>query len=530
MSRKWFQALLSTALISVLVLAACSGNSANPANTPTATESAGNGSAATGNSANASNEKLEPLEISFVFADEGNHMEEGALMLQEIEKRTNTKIDVTLFPANDFASRINLLLASGKVPDVLFDRPTRGFLFSNQITEAIKGGLFHDLTPYIEDPDFVKKYPNLNYSKETWDLLRFNGKIYGLPRQINQIGHGGIWVRADLLEKAGLKAPTTMDELAEVMIALSDPPNRYGMEMRKAFESTIAFTTLTTAFTGTLEWEVSDQGDFTFHAFTPKYTEFLLWLKNLYDHKAIDPEFALNQKNDLFGDGKSAFYLNAIFARPTYPNYKFFADNVPKDARTMLLDPIKGPNGWTVGTTTGFGEPALLSSSFPKKDIPRFFELWNYLASDDKLELEEFGIEGVHHKVVNGVKERTPKYNEDRVNEYESLGWNKVVDKIKLHADAGAGAEIVDQMYKVSKRNIELVKEMKLQFPTYGLDTPLYASNFPNVIKQFEDNRVKLIMGAMTVEEWNQYVKTVTSSADYQKIIAELKNAYLNKK
>jgi len=501
-----------TALAFTLAVTGCSSGSGQPQAQDPASASGAKG----------------PLKLSFVLPVDGVQMGKDSLIVQELGKRSNTDLTVTAIPVKEYSSRMNLMLASGEIPDIVIDQTPNGQMFSTQTIQAIKGGLFHDLTPYIEDPEFDKKYPNLAYSKDLWELTKFNGKIYGLPRSINELAHSGIWIRKDLWDKSGLKLPTNTDELADMMIKVSKDAGIYGLEY--GGDTSTTFSALTSAFTGQLDWAVNDQGDFTYYAFNPKYKDYLLWMKKLYDNKAIDPEFSLGQKNDKFDDGKAAVYVNAFFARPYYPNYRFFKDTVPKDADTTVLDPIKGPAGWAVYSTTGFRDPALLSSKVPKEDIPRFFEFWNYLASDDKLQLEEYGIEGVHYKVEDGKKVRLPKYNEDVVNKYEQVGWNKAVDKVKLHADAGATPEIVKKMYSVIEQNQKIMKDMHYGFPTYGIDAPKFSRGFAGLIKDLNDNRVKVIMGAMTLEQWDQYVKDVTSSAPYQEILAELKDGYLKNK
>lgn len=41
-----------------------------------------------------------------------------------------------------------------------------------------------------------------------------------------------------------------------------------------------------------------------------------------------------------------------------------------------------------------------------------------------------------------------------------------------------------------------------------------------------KDNRALVVMGKMTLEQWDEYVKGIVESADYKQVVSELKELY----
>lgn len=97
---------------------------------------------------------------------------------------------------------------------------------AQDFAQYAKNGWFEDLTPYINDSK--KSSTDLemtDFFEGALNSCKIDGKIIALP-----VISGGqcLFVRKDLLEAKGLKAPTTFDELEKVAKALHNPPDVYG--------------------------------------------------------------------------------------------------------------------------------------------------------------------------------------------------------------------------------------------------------------------------------------------------------------
>ncbi|WP_135554363.1 extracellular solute-binding protein [Paenibacillus cymbidii] len=514
---------LAAALGSVLLfVTACSSGSKDAGPSPSGSSVKPSTPAASAASA----KPQAPLKISMMVTTSGDVPTDDNIILKELEKRTNTDITVTWIPTAEYTNRANVTLASGSIPDIFTYIQPSGQLMSANIEQAIKGGMFADLSPYIQDPNFAKNYPNLAaYPKDLWEFSKYKGKNYILPRNLNDVVWSGVWLRKDIFEKSGLKVPTTVDEYADVITKLANPPKLYGLSFqgKNAMDGS-GMKAFANAFTGVRDWGINDKGEFVYSAFMPEYKNFLAWVKKLYDAKAIDPEFPLGQGASVFNDGK------AVGANHTYQTWiqspgRNFLDKAGPGATAMLLMPLSGPKAHALDFSPGFGYPGLVSSKFPKEDLPRLLKFWDYAASDEWFDVTTWGLENIHYKVENGKKVPIPdKVKADMVGAFGSLTWNKTRNFAQEHKDLGASQADLDNMQKVVEASQKAFKtDFKNPFLTLGLTSDTYVSKWGQLTKDLDDNRVKVVVGKMTFDEWDQFVKSVTGSADYAQIVSEFK-------
>src|SRR5690606_20544209 len=142
---------------------------------------------------------------------EGESIEDNRA-LQYIEDTLN--VDVTfawVVPSDSYSDKLNLSIASGDIPDVM----TVAAIQMQQLTEA---GAIEDLTPYVE------KYANADIL-QNWEqtggvaleAATIDGKIMGIPNVQPQADAPiMVWVRKDWLDKLGLPAPETVDDVEAI--------------------------------------------------------------------------------------------------------------------------------------------------------------------------------------------------------------------------------------------------------------------------------------------------------------------------
>lgn len=510
----------------LLVTAACSGGGTGEGNTPS--PSGEGGEAAKG-----------PLKLTVQLEGWGSNVPGDGPVLQEIEKRTNTDLTVNWINYADYEERFNIQLTSGEFPNIMATVMPSGQLYSPQVIQGIKAGVFHDLTPYIEDPEFDKKYPNLaTYDKSVWELLKFQGKIYGVPRYLQPIAaNSAVIIREDLMKKAGItEEPKTVDELADFLIKISQETGVYGIQTQTKNLDHDNYKPIAVAFTGVQDWGVDAQGNFTYQSFMPEYKNFLLWMKKLYDAKAIDPEFALEQKGSNFSDGNSAAMIHVWWNWKQGPNESPFSKEMRAknpEARAWGLLPLQGPKAYTT-TIKPFNRPALISSKVKKDDIPRILELFDYAASKEHRELSNIGIEGIHHEVKDGkVEINKEKMDADAVGHWYVLFQNQLQTAELMIEDAkerGVSEQDMARMKEMADLADAKTKEAGLGHPHWAVESPTYFSKWGFLTKDLNDNKIKVIMGRMTIEEWDKYVKSITDSKDYQAIMKEMKESHLSSK
>ncbi|GAF08852.1 extracellular solute-binding protein [Paenibacillus pini] len=160
--------------------------------------------------------QIQTLNYATEFIDNTN------VIWKEFEKRTNTKLDITWLSPSTSEEKINVMLASGDLPEVTFVET----LVNPQLQKMIGQGVFWDLTPYIKD------YPNLSAPTlaEMWSDSKISGKNYSIPRYYPSYGGGAFpLLRKDWMDKLGLEAPTNMDQFFDVLKAFKEKdPNGNG--------------------------------------------------------------------------------------------------------------------------------------------------------------------------------------------------------------------------------------------------------------------------------------------------------------
>ncbi|QTD41028.1 ABC transporter substrate-binding protein [Sporosarcina sp. Te-1] len=215
---KKISVLLSLMLI--LLLGACnttsdgeSSQSATPAETAKEKEAV------------AMDEPKEPVEIEFWHAMNGDH-EKTLEKITDDFNAQNEHITVKLVNQGGYGDLSQKLMASAKAKTL----PTLSQAYEDWVTEYIQNDLVADLTPYVEDAEAGMTDEDLN---DIVDVFReanmWDGKFYSMPfNKSTRV----LFYNKELLEEAGVAAPTNWDELksaADKLTTTKDGKNIVGM-------------------------------------------------------------------------------------------------------------------------------------------------------------------------------------------------------------------------------------------------------------------------------------------------------------
>jgi multiple sugar transport system substrate-binding protein len=163
-------------------------------------------------------EKKEKTEISFMaFSATPNHEKEVKEMMAEFEKQNeDIKVNYEAVAYNDYFTKLQTLLASGKAPD------TFELNYENFVNYASKGALL-DLTEQIAKD---KSFNPSVYDKTSYDVFNYKGKQYGLVESFSNVV---LFYNKDLFDKAEVKYPDeswTWKEELEAAQKLTDESNK----------------------------------------------------------------------------------------------------------------------------------------------------------------------------------------------------------------------------------------------------------------------------------------------------------------
>ncbi len=111
-------------------------------------------------------------------------------------ERLNPGIKVRFHHFEDYGNRIRLSFAGDIAPDVMREGSEGGVSW-------IRRGMNLPLDQYIDGPDGIDR---ADFIPILWDFLKFEGKTYGVPQDINIMA---LYYNKDLFDKAGMAYPDT---------------------------------------------------------------------------------------------------------------------------------------------------------------------------------------------------------------------------------------------------------------------------------------------------------------------------------
>lgn len=229
--------ILLSLTVSASLLQACSSTSDS--------KKAGNGAANTGNNGNAGSNAAdgeggvkkegfpivdEPLTLKLMSQDVGVADWNKMAVLQEMEKLSGIKMEYQNSPVDSFATKKNLVFASGDLPDIFYAAELTS---AEQVTYGTQGVLV-PLEKYIDGgyaPNIKKIFdenPDIRKSYTTPD-----GHIYSLPNiDLSAVWYRGpMWYNGKFLKALNAAEPTTTEELyAYLKRVKEEDPNGNGKQ------------------------------------------------------------------------------------------------------------------------------------------------------------------------------------------------------------------------------------------------------------------------------------------------------------
>lgn len=224
--------LVSTALVISMLVTGCGGAASSGASKAKGTNSSPGYGLSNISFPLKNNVSLKMLTHSSALAPSDPNKK---LIFQRLEKKTNVHIDWTNYTDDQFSDKKNLLLASGDLPDVIFDA---GFSDNDLLRYSSQGVI-------VPVEDLINKYmPNfkkiLDKNPQYKAMITApDGHIYSFP-WIEELGTGKNaiqalddipWINKKWLDKLGLPMPTTTDELEKDLLAFKNNEAKLGTKV-----------------------------------------------------------------------------------------------------------------------------------------------------------------------------------------------------------------------------------------------------------------------------------------------------------
>jgi putative aldouronate transport system substrate-binding protein len=511
---------LASVLAASSILGACQGTKENEASSPSPSAAA---SASTGATAPAAEKNFDKqIKLSMYNAGGFNPTsllparEEDPLR-QKLEKAVNVELSVTIPTADQRAAKLNTMIASGDIPDMLF------MWDKNVAADYYSQGVIMELDPYLADyPNLKKRFP-----EGSWEAMKINGKTVMTPGFEGVSGVKGWWIRNDWLQKLNLKVPATPDELLEVLKAFTfNDPDGNGKNDTYGFVAGVGKDGELAA----LNWEMIFwmygiqpntpdiiDGKLVFGSTDPRMKEAIAFIQKMIEAKVVDPDWvsindsaAINKK---MYAGKAGFIPNdwRRMEPGDQTQMKEVGGEVPD---WIIVAPAKGPHGdQRIGVKNhpGNGWAISVNAAKDKEKVKRILALLDYWYGDAQAyPYFAYGIEGTQWQMVNGKPEKLAPTKEQE----EKLKWTanwflprRVDDAVYFNFKNPKTAEFQQINLKYIKEN-PIVPKLVL-----NPDDTLFNDRK----KYINETLLKFMIGKEPLSNWDAYVEILNTKFEYKK-------------
>lgn len=473
-----------------------------------------------------------PTEISIMTVTTMKDLPDNTnIIWKEMEKRTNTKLDITFVPASNYGDKLSVTLASGNLPDVTYiDNPGSAIAQKSMLQ-----GAFWDLT------NLYKGYPELaKYPEVSWlNTKGSDGKNYCVPRPRAIYGQAGMGaLRQDWLDALKLKMPETADELTAVLKSFVEKdPDGNGQKDTTGLVGFIAsdgtnlgnFGNLITMFTGappTAGYLMLKDGKLVSILPEPRFKEGLAWLTKLYADGLLHKDFAIMKQQQVRDTGMSG-KAGAILENP--PGASVVTLGLQKVIPTASFTPftyLKTKDGKKFSFAgAGYLGAYAIAKKVPEAKMKAILGFLDATSREDLWEYANYGVEGVHFVRKGVFRAPTPQAAVDRVGQ-PYMG--QIASREDKYFYAYAAPNSPEDRINAYVKLIDTIatEGFALPDPAAGLVVESYIAINKEINKKITDMALKVILGAESINGWDAFAASVLSDKAYTDAIRDMDAAY----
>ncbi len=545
--RKKFLRTMALAVAATLLLTACSSgggssagessSSAAESSTPTSStaEASGTTSEDTGSGEESYLCSDEPLELTahihwgnvYVLSDDWTVTNEAA-------KMTNISLKGTASPMEtDSTEAFNLMIAGQDIPDIVGGN-------RDLINQYGMEGAFMPLNDLIEEyaPDFKKildENPDIKGA-----ITAADGNIYQIPFVYESLVSEAWFVRQDWLDAVGMEAPTTVDELHDVLTAfVNEDPNGNGQKDEVGY-----FTRLTNTdnvLKGLLSLfgiqdarHTDEEGNVGVGLYSEEYKEAIKSVSQWYAEGLIDPEIftrGSNARDILFPENNGGVIHDWIPSTTGY-NEKL-QESVPGFKVVGILPPtdVNGDQ-WEVearARLSGAGWAIGANNEHPEETM----KYMNFWWTEAGRRLQTYGVEGDTYTMVDGEPVYTDKVLNatNPINDYMRQIGGQIEDMASLHDNSYERFMSDEEGNRVTKMYEEsgLVNKMNVKLPAVSFtqeELDVVNSKWQPCRNYMLEQLQKWTFDGSTIDaEFDQYMANLKSMG-IEDVIAAYQSAY----
>lgn len=327
---------------------------------------------------------------------------------QEIQKRTGVELEFIHPVIGQETQQFNIMIASGELPDIITYDITN---YNGGATKAIEDGIILKLDDLIKNhaPNLKKVLDdNPDWAKQ---VKLDDGSYFTVPffyGDDSLLYWSGPQIRKDLLDKAGLPLPETIEEWDTTLRAFKE----MGIQAPFSLPKNIATSAIFVGAFGVNSGYYQDNGVVKYGEIEPGYYEFLKLVSGWYKDKLLDQEYFV-QDGKTYDSKVSTGKVGAFVSGAGGGMGKFIPalqQNVPGADLVAAKYPVLNKGDVPEFGYKAFEYNAVASSFISGKctNPEKVMQFLDFGYSDEGHMVYNFGTEGVSYDMVDGY----PTYKE----------------------------------------------------------------------------------------------------------------------
>jgi putative aldouronate transport system substrate-binding protein len=414
-----------------------------------------------------------------------------------LDAAAGTKITWQNQDGNTYGQKLGAVLASSSIPDMVV---VPSWELVGKIANAVTAK-FMDLGPYLAG-DKVKKYPNLAaIPSDSWRMSIFGGALRGIPMPAAAASFIVPYYRKDIFDKKGYSVPKSADEfLSWAKEATSAKAKVWACgDMRWSAGSIFGVLP-----SGSIGWNIGDDGKLTYRIEHPEYLESLEWVRKLFEAGVVHPDDKANTGDVsqrftagqvlVFNGDMSAWYGKTAEQAQSNPDFEIEGmDYFAADGGNPTLYAAPPAGSWSMirkGASKETVENALAAADFAAAPY----------GTKERM-LVDYGVEGTHYTVKDGVPVKNDLGNSEVSNAWVLL---TAPAPYLAHPDF---PEVARKQVEWQQRQGAFMKKSS----TYGMNI-VEPSRYANLSSQFEQLEIDYVRGNKKLSDVQQAISTWKSS------------------
>ena len=458
--------------------------------------------------------------------------------------------------SSDYDEKMNLCIGSGTIPEMMNVNAT-------QYRALLKYDMIQPLDQYFEDyaSDKLKGFVKSGGEELKKCITNDKGEMMAIPAPSMMVGEmNEMWIRQDWLDKLGLEAPRTWDEMVKVAEAfVTQDPDGNGEDdtigilgpgnsnhINDIGDNQFGLDPLFCSFQSYPQYWLQDEdGTVKYGSIQPETRTALEKIQKLYTDKLIDPEMLVRSNcQETLLSGKVGIFFGPWWSGYTFADatlageadWRAYFTPLSEDGNyyTHMPDPTskyvvvskscKNPEAafkmisYLVANEQHWTDDGITSSDISCAD---FYPLWNGYDNADEIEvstetLEKYlageitmdDVDFSQHKLLKSDMEAVKELKKEPYDDFSLDKWNLDSDLAKTNLPRLVSLLVGGAPY-VNDKYIPV-------YNAYSGQTETMQAKWANLKKMEEETFAKIIMGKADISEFDTFVKNWKSQGGDQ--------------